>query len=120
MLTAVLLTPVLLFLGFVFVASEFFRVWNNGCSNYHTLRSLLIHFFLNRVVLLLGAKARKKLEEDTKNFPRVQEEFLLSILKKNALTTYGRQFKFRSIKNRRDFTNSHPVTQYNHYKNFVG
>lgn len=118
MLTLILFT--LLLLGLIFVVSEFFRVYNNGCSRYHTIWSLFIHFLLNRVVLLLGNKARRQLERDTKNFPQVQEEFLLNILKKNSETTYGREFNFKLMKTRQDFVKSHPVTKYNHYKNFIG
>ena len=122
MLTEIAFTLFSVFLGglIIFVASEFFRVWSNGRSRFHTARSLLIHFVLNRVVHLLGAKARWQLGRDTCNFAQVQEEFLLNILKKNSGTEYGEKFKFRFVKNRLDFIRTHPVTNYSHYKNFVG
>ena len=121
MLTATGFTLFSVFLGLViFGASEFFRVWRNGRSRFHTARSLLIHFVLNRVVHLLGVKARWQLERDTYNFAQVQEEFLLNILKKNSGTEYGEKFKFGFVKNRLDFIRTHPVTNYSHYKNFVG
>lgn len=89
-------------------------------SKFHTVRSLLIHYFINRFVYLLGAKARRRLEKDTKSFPQVQETFLLNILRKNSKTKYGREFKFQEIRSCRDFTDVHPITKYDHYKPFVG
>ena len=118
MTTAILLF-VLIFVAGILV-SWFVRVWNKGRCHFHTVRSLLIHFLINRVVYLLGAKARRQLEQDTKNFRQVQETVLLNILKKNSETKYGRQFKFTEIRRRSDFTDSHPITKYNHYKHFVG
>lgn len=103
-----------------FVVSGCGHIWNKGRSSLQTVRSLLIHYLLNRCIYLLGAKAKRKLEQDTNNFPQVQEVFLLNILKKNSETKYGRRFKFTDIKNRRGFTVSHPITKYNHYKSFVG
>lgn len=88
-------------------------------SKFHTVRSLLIHYFINRFVYLLGAKARRRLEKDTKSFPQVQETFLLNILRKNSKTNYGREFKFQEIRSCRDFTDVHPITKYDHYKPFV-
>ncbi|XP_068741606.1 uncharacterized protein [Montipora capricornis] len=118
--TIFLAVLLMFFFGIAFVVfTEFIRVWKNGCSKFHTTRSMFINFFLNRVVFLMGAKARRGLEQDTKNFPKVQEEFLLNILKKNSSTMYGREFKFSSMKNRHDFTKSHPITRYSHYRKFI-
>lgn len=115
---AVLLTLFLIFLGVVI--SGCVHIWNKARSRFHTVWSLLIHYLLNRFIYFLGAKAKRKLEQDTKNFPQVQEKFLLNILKKNSETKYGRQFKLTDIRIRRAFTNGHPITRYNHYKTFVG
>ena len=122
MLTAIIFTLFsAVFLVLIFVAAaECFRVWSNGRSRFHTARSLLIHFVLNRVVHLLGAKARWQLERDSYNFAQVQEAFLLNILKKNSDTKYGKKFKFKFVQNRWDFVRTHPITNYSHYKNFVG
>ena len=113
MTTAILLFALIFVAGFL--VSRFLRVWNKDRCQFHTVRSLLIHFLINRVVYLLGAKARRQLEQDTKNFRQVQETFLLNILKKNSETKYVRQFKFTEIRRRSDF-----ITKYNHYKHFVG
>ena len=96
------------------------QIWKKRRSKFHSARSLLVHFFINRFVYLLGARARGRLEKDTNSFPQVQETFLLNILKKNSKTRYGREFKFNEITSRRDFTDVHPITKYDHYKAFVG
>ena len=113
-----LLKAVIIFGGFV--VTRCLQIWIRGRSIFHTVWSLLIHFLLNRSIYLLGAKAKRKLEQDTKNFRQVQEKFLLSILKKNSETKYGRNYKFAQIRNRRGFTVSHPITKYDHYKSLVG
>lgn len=121
MLKVVLLTWVLFFFGFViYLGFEFLRVWKNGHSKFHTLLSVIIHFLLNRFVFRIGATARRKLEYDTGNFSSIQEDFLLKILKKNSRTKYGEEFKFSRISNRGEFLNCHPITDYDHYKNYVG
>ncbi|XP_074623256.1 uncharacterized protein LOC141881388 [Acropora palmata] len=121
MLPAILLAFLFTFsFGIAFVVfAELARVWKNGCSKFHTIRSLLIHFFLDRFILFVGKKARRRLEQDTKKFAQVQEELLLNILKKNAKTMYGKEFKFSAIKNGHDFIKNHPITNYNHYERFV-
>ena len=112
------LKVVLIFVGFV--VSRCVHIWIKGRSRFHIAWSLLIHFLLNRFIYLLGAKAKRKLEQDTKNFRQVQEKFLLNILKRNSQTKYGRKCNFTHIRNRRGFTVSHPITKYSHYKSLVG
>lgn len=118
MFVANLSKVVLFFVGFV--VTRCVHIWIKVRSSFHTVWSLFIHFLLNRFIYLLGAKAKRKLEQDTKNFRQVQEKFLLNILKKNSETKYGRKFKLSRIRNRREFTVSHPITTYNHYKSLVG
>ena len=113
-----LLKVVLTFVDFVITICV--HIWIKGRSSFHTVWSLLIHFLLNRFIYLLGAKAKRKLEQDTENFCQVQEKFLLNILKRNSETKYGRRNRFSHIKNRSGFTVSHPITKYNHYKSLIG
>ena len=125
MFMANLLKVVLTFVNFVitnvnFVITKCVHIWIKGRSSFHPVWSLLIHFLLNRFIYLLGAKAKRKLEQDSKNFCQVQEKFLLNILKRNSETKYGRKYRFSHIKNRSEFTASHPITKYNHYKSLVG
>lgn len=46
----------------------------------------------------LGRRQRRKLEADTVNVKRAQEETLLRRMRKNANTCYGRRYDFSSIK----------------------
>lgn len=67
----------------------------------------------------LGRRQRRKLEEDTLNVKRVQEETLLKRLRKHRDTCYGRQYDFRSIKDSDVFRARHPITTYEHYRELI-
>ncbi|TMS22625.1 GH3 domain-containing protein [Larimichthys crocea] len=67
----------------------------------------------------LGRRQRRKLEADTVNVKRAQEETLLRRMRKNANTCYGRQYDFSSIKDSDDFRARHPITTYEHYREFI-
>ena len=47
------------------------------------------------------------------------EQFLLDLLKHNQDTEYGKQWKFSEIKNREDFAKNHPITNYDHYQEYM-
>ena len=98
----------------------FFDIRRKRISKFHTLRSLLIHYFSNRAMYLFGAKAKRTLERDAKTFSVVQEKLLLRILRKNSETSYGKQFKFSGMRSRSDFVKCHPVTRYRQFKDFIG
>lgn len=63
-----------------------------------TLGSLLGQYAALKAVGWLGKWQRAKLEADTLNVRQAQEETLLSRLRKNAHTLYGKRFDFASIK----------------------
>lgn len=63
-----------------------------------TVWSLVSQFLAIRLVTWLGKRERKKLETDTLDICRVQEETLLNRLSKNAHTLYGRQYGLSTIK----------------------
>ncbi|XP_022541162.2 GH3 domain-containing protein [Astyanax mexicanus] len=84
-----------------------------------TVWSLLNQYLAVRFVTWLGKRQREKLEKDTLDIRRVQEETLLKRLSKNADTLYGRQFEFSSIKDSEEFRRCHPVTVYDHYRELV-
>ncbi len=56
---------------------------------------------------------------ELKNPVTTQEQTLLTILKSNADTMYGRKHGFSYITNREEFIAKHPVTTYEHYKDYV-
>lgn len=62
-----------------------------------TFGSLLSQYLAVKGVGWLGKRQRRKLEADTLNVRRAQEETLLKRLSKNANTCYGRQYDMSSI-----------------------
>lgn len=99
-------------------------VWRDVSSKMkggnRTLGSLLSQYLAVKAVGWLGRRQRAKLEADTLNVTRVQEETLLKRLSKNANTCYGRQYDFSSIKDSAGFRACHPITTYEHYRQLIG
>ena len=89
-------------------------------SELHTYGSMLRQYFEYFILSILGTRMRKKLETDSANFVEVQEETLLKILKSNAGSEYGIQYKFGDIQDKKQYVTLHPLTRYNHYKDYVG
>lgn len=81
---------------------------------------LLSQYLAVKVVGWLGRRQRRKLEEDTLDVRRVQEETLLRRLRKNADTLYGRRYEFSSITDSDGFRARHPITTYEHYRELIG
>ncbi|CAB1454091.1 unnamed protein product [Pleuronectes platessa] len=81
-----------------------------------TWSGLLGQYVAVKAVGWLGRRQRRKLEDDTLNVKRVQEETLLKRLRKNTDTSYGREFDFSSIKDSTSFRARHPITTYEHYR----
>ena len=89
-------------------------------SELHTFGSMLQQYLEYFVLSILGPRMKKKLETDSVNFVEVQEETLLKILKSNANTEYGVQYRFVDIQNKRQYVALHPLTRYSHYKEYIG
>ncbi|XP_057682931.1 GH3 domain-containing protein [Corythoichthys intestinalis] len=83
------------------------------------LGSLLGQYLAMKAVGWLGRRQRSKLEADTLDVRTVQEETLLSRLRKNENTLYGKRFDFGSIKDSDTFRARHPITTYQHYRELV-
>jgi len=60
-----------------------------------------------------------ELEQDAKNFSKVQEDTLLTILKENQDTEYGRRCRFAQIASVEAFQKNVPVTDYSDYEEYV-
>ncbi|XP_019939100.2 GH3 domain-containing protein [Paralichthys olivaceus] len=84
-----------------------------------TWSGLLGQYVAVKAVGWLGRRQRKRLEDDTINVKRVQEETLLKRLRKNADTSYGREFDFSSMKDSASFRARHPITTYEHYRELI-
>ena len=51
--------------------------------------------------------------------PQTQEETLLSMLRKNKDTEYGKRYNFGGIKSREQYIIAHPLTDYSHYADYI-
>ncbi|XP_016378381.1 uncharacterized protein LOC107716443 [Sinocyclocheilus rhinocerous] len=72
-----------------------------------------------KAVCWLGNRQRNRLEADTRDIHRVQQEILLKRLQKHSNTVYGKQYEFTSISDTETFQQRHPITDYDHYEKFV-
>uniref|UniRef100_A0A8C1ZA27 GH3 domain containing n=1 Tax=Cyprinus carpio TaxID=7962 RepID=A0A8C1ZA27_CYPCA len=93
-------------------------LWKIKIKN-RSIPSLLAQYVTVKAVGWLGSRQRNRLESDTRDIHRVQEETLLQRLQKHSDTVYGKHYAFRSIKDTETFQQQHPVTDYNHYEKFV-
>ncbi|KAI2658640.1 GH3 domain-containing protein [Labeo rohita] len=93
-------------------------LWKIKIKN-RSISSLLAQYVAVKAVSWLGNRQRNRLETDTQDIHRVQEETLLKRLQKHSNTVYGKQYKFTSIKDTETFQQLHPVTEYDHYEKFV-
>ncbi|XP_043110348.1 GH3 domain-containing protein [Puntigrus tetrazona] len=84
-----------------------------------SVSSLLAQYVAVKAVCWLGKRQRNRLEADTRDIHRVQEETLLKRLQKHSDTVYGKQYEFTSIKDVETFQQRHPITDYDHYEKFV-
>ncbi|XP_003961301.2 GH3 domain-containing protein [Takifugu rubripes] len=84
-----------------------------------TVASLFSQYVAVKAVGWLGKRQRRKLESDTLNVKRVQEETLQKRLRKAANTGYGKKYDFRSITDSNVFRARHPITTYEHYRDLI-
>ena len=62
-----------------------------------TVGSLVSHYLALKVVCWLGRRQRDRLEADTRDVTRAQRETLLTRMRKNADTLYGKRYDFSSV-----------------------
>ncbi|KAG7267866.1 hypothetical protein CRUP_003446, partial [Coryphaenoides rupestris] len=84
-----------------------------------TVGSLASHCLVLKVSGWLGRRQRRALEADTRDATRVQEETLLTRLRRHADTQYGKRYEFSSITDVGTFRERHPVTDYEHYRKLI-
>lgn len=72
-------------------------LWKIKIEN-RSISSLLAQYAAVKAVCWLGNRQRNKLEKDTQDVHRVQEETLLKRLRKHSDTVYGKLYDFGSIK----------------------
>ncbi|XP_076032926.1 uncharacterized protein LOC143020396 isoform X2 [Oratosquilla oratoria] len=88
-------------------------------SESHTIGSGIKHYLTLSFMKILGGRMMRKMEEDSRNFMKVQEEVLMANLKKNAETVYGQEWDFSDMNTIQEFMKMHPLTQYGHYESYV-
>lgn len=72
-------------------------LWKIKIKN-RSISSLLTQYVAVKVVCWLGNRQRNRLENDTQDVHRVQEETLLKRLRKHSDTVYGKLYDFGSVK----------------------
>lgn len=76
-------------------------------------------FIANTVYLLLNKKRRRSFERSVRNVPDVQKEYLLSLIKKNSATFFGKKFHFSWIQSIEDYQRNIPLFTYEDYKPYL-
>ncbi|XP_076856980.1 GH3 domain-containing protein isoform X2 [Brachyhypopomus gauderio] len=80
-----------------------------------TVFGLLNLYITMRMMTWLGKRQMRKLNEDTLDIQRTQQETLLKRLRKNADTVFGRHCEFSSIKDTEDFCQRIPLSTHECY-----
>ncbi|XP_071821694.1 uncharacterized protein [Apostichopus japonicus] len=88
-------------------------------SKYHTLFSALACFMFKYYLFYIGKRRLVELRRGCVDSRSTQEDRLQLIMSKNKNTDYGRKFNLKDIHSLKDFQSKHPLTQYDHYKQFI-
>ncbi|XP_014668493.1 PREDICTED: probable indole-3-acetic acid-amido synthetase GH3.11 [Priapulus caudatus] len=88
-------------------------------SKSHKWWSVIVQYLFMMVFRIVGNVTCKKFNENSKAIKKSQDEFLTGMLDNAKNTEYGKRYNFSSIKNREEFVKIHPLTTYNHYKDYI-
>ncbi|KAG8446644.1 hypothetical protein GDO86_014189 [Hymenochirus boettgeri] len=106
---------------FLFIFSLFLGAF--GCFLLALLRNgrkWLAHFWHWKCLYVISKeKHRKRLERETKDAYRIQEEILNETLLELKDTVYGKKHHFKNITDASSFQQSHPLTDYHNYKDYI-
>lgn len=84
-----------------------------------SIKEKLIIKLTNRLTVAKGRKARRHLDNITQHPMQTQEEFLMTLLRDNQDTEYGRKYGFRDIHSIEDFRRAVPLTDYDDYAPYI-
>jgi hypothetical protein len=73
----------------------------------------------NLLIALSGFMARRRLEKSSRNVFKAQEELLLSMIRNNTDTDYGRKYDFASITSVKDYFDKVPLIDYEDIQEFI-
>lgn len=80
---------------------------------------LIFQYLFDCFISGLGSYFSRKLESQTKRCQEEQEQFLQSLLEKQAGTAYGKDKEFASLKSSIEFRQQHPLTFHSHYEPYL-
>lgn len=73
---------------------------------------------LNGICSLLYKREYKRFISDC-DIRKVQEKYLLKLVRKNSKTVYGRKFDFKNIRSYEDFAKKVPLCTYEDYEPYI-
>ncbi|XP_042891583.1 GH3 domain-containing protein-like isoform X2 [Penaeus japonicus] len=88
-------------------------------SESHTIGSASKHYLTLRLMKLLGSSMSNKIDKESEDFMKVQEDFLMNVLKENRETEYGKDMSFVEMNSINSFCKLHPLTRYNHFEAYI-
>lgn len=88
-------------------------------SESHTIGSATKHYLTLKLMKFLGASMSSKIDKESEDFMKVQEEFLMNVLKENGGTDYGKNMRFTEMNSINNFCKLHPLTRYDHFEDYV-
>jgi hypothetical protein len=89
-------------------------------SELHTPRSIWVQSTTNYIMSnILGKPSMLRLQQNCANAAKVNEELLLSLIKRHKDTAYGKDHNLGDIKSRKDFQKMHPITDHDHYDSYI-
>ena len=96
-----------------------FHITSLRCGPFISIQTIIIKYIVFWVF-----KVRRHIHWDTfvatsKNCVEEQASFLMNKIREHEKTTYGRDFRFEDILSVEDFRRQHPLTKYEHYKNYI-
>ena len=118
MLISTLLFLFLFLLSFVLIFS-FWILLRMKKSVSHNLKTASQQFLSLLVMKVLGSQSLKSFERNSKNFKIENEKLLLSILKENSETEYGRRHSYKEIKDKKQFAKIVPLARYENFESLV-
>ncbi len=74
---------------------------------------------LSTYIRIKGLQLRYRVSNDSSYPNKVQEQFLLNLIKKNKFTVYGKKYSFDKINNYKDFKNNIPIVEYDDIELFI-
>ncbi|XP_060704966.1 GH3 domain-containing protein [Hemiscyllium ocellatum] len=94
-------------------------ICNRSKGQKRSFFSLLSHYLIHRAASIQSLWQQRRLEQDSKNILQVQQSILQHRIHRNRNTEYGKLYQFSEITDRETFRNLHPLTRYDHFKEYI-